>query len=579
MRRSSPLRVFFFLAFAAAAAGCGGGGGGGGGGSTPPGIGGGAPTPTPAVPAAVTTIGPIQPNALPTTTGTAPPAITSSQFATGVAYGQYVYSAAGKVNFGSTNPPSTITDNDTTGITCLVYEPAGAASATPCPLSSTKSSVTLTSSNDGYAILYNGKPVPGASVNLSVSSPSTSYSVPILGTVSLGTLPFASGGGPIGALAEDPISKTVYAATGNPSTPLVAITYSATGYGAPTPINVSSVNGAPASRLAANQATNVIGGADDLVIGPDGNLWIIENNGPNTNQYVAVYPLHTAAVNPNGGPAISPATGAFGEYLLYEVDSKPLKGIASDGTYIWVIDNFGELWRIDPLNTAPVPGEVHPNLATAYAPGTVPTFSSNAAKALTMTNGTAPFDTAGYGRLANLVFVTSSGFLWTSEDFQGHIVQITRDTSPSGTGICSVGSPCLGTYTVSTSTQSCPSGIFSDGTNLYSADCGTIHVYKYALPGLSQTVSAIPFPQGLLGGLYQTSDGWFWTVTSNGAEAIPSMVAITGGVATPPNTPCLNNTSNFKAIELITGPDGSLLFSPANGGGGGTSAAVCAIVY
>lgn len=577
MRRLNNPSVFFFLAFLAFAvfAGCGGGGGGGGTTTIPGGGGGGVPTPTPTVPAAVVTVAPVQPNALPTTTGTLPPAITSSQFSSGVAFGQYVYSAAGKINFGTTTPSSTITDTDTSGKTCLVYEPAGAASATPCPLAHAMSTVTLTSSNDQYAILYNGQPVTGAAVTLNVSSPSTTYAVPILGAVSLGTLSFASRNGPVGTLLITG-GNTIYAAIGNPSAPLAKITYNAaTGYSAPTPITVTSVNGNGAvTNLSATGTGSVAGGAHDITIGPDGNLWMIENNDGSTQQFVAVYALtNGTAVDPVHGGTI--AAGTFAEYTLYEIDGKPLKGIASDGNFIWVIDNLGEFWRIDP--TGVNAGTVHPNLAASYAAGVTPSAGANSAHAMTLAGGTAPFD-GSFGQIGNLLFFNN--FLWVSEDGGGHIVQITRDQSAGGTATCGALNPCIGSYALSTATQNCPSGVGTDGTNLYSPDCITNKLVEYSPTTLGQiATSTTAFPQFVFGGVKQTTDLWFWTVTQTGLEAIQGMNAVAGGVVTPSNAACNSVTPSFRANGFINGPDGTLLYSPANPFGGVTSAPVCGLVY
>lgn len=579
MHRLPQPRVFFFLGFLALSvfAGCGGGGGGGGT-TTIPGGGGGVPTPTPTVPAAVVTVAPIQPNALPTTTGTLPPAITSSQFATGVAYGQYVYSAAGKINFGTTTPMSTITDTDTSGKTCLVYEPANAASATPCPLAHATSSVTLTSSNDQYAILYNGQPVTGAAVTLNVSSPSTSYAVPILGAVSLGNLTFAGLSGPVGTLVLNAIDHKIYAAIGNPMAPLTVTTYSAaTGYSAPSAVSVSTVNGNVNARLTANGTGSVLGGAHDITFDGSGNIWMAENNGPNATQYVAVYAANANVTNAANGSTITQAAGVFAEYQLLENDTgnpKPLRGITWDGTYIWVIDNLGEFWRINPSTAT-----VYPNQGTSYVGTPVAVNAAHELTAQSGSPGSAFFSGAGFGQVGNLLLYNNS--LWVAEDGTGgHILQITPDTTALGTGNCTANNPCLGYYTASTAGQNCPSGIAQFGGNLYVPDCITSKLVEYSPTTLAQTaVSTTTFPQFLFGGVGQTSDGWFWTVTQNGLEAIQGMNAIAPGVVTPSNAACNSVTPSFRANGFITGPDGTLLYSPANPFGNVTSAPVCGLVY
>src|SRR5579872_6832763 len=192
--------------------GCGGGGGG----STPGGGGGGGmhtatPTPQPSGPN-LNAIAAIVPNALPNASVTAPP-IPSASFANGLSSGPFVYSAAGKVTYGTGSPPLTVTDNDASGATCLVYEAAGASSATPCPFANATSSVTLTNANDSYAVLYNGKFLAGGA--LTISAPSfTSLTVSITPTaIAVGpTISFMGGKAPDGALVFESMSSQLFVA-------------------------------------------------------------------------------------------------------------------------------------------------------------------------------------------------------------------------------------------------------------------------------------------------------------------------------------------------------------------------------
>src|SRR5579872_2574183 len=108
----------------------------------------------------------IVPNGLPKSSAAAPSYPTNSA--------PYVYSAAGSVavaNPSNTPIPAgtpiqavTITDSENGGATCLVYIPNGATTATPCPFATSASSVTLSTSGDSYAVLYNGQFVPAASI-------------------------------------------------------------------------------------------------------------------------------------------------------------------------------------------------------------------------------------------------------------------------------------------------------------------------------------------------------------------------------------------------------------------------------
>ena len=108
------------------------------------------------------------------------------------------------------------------------------------------------------------------------------------------TVAFGGNGVPIGALAYDSVGSALYVGIGSASTPLYKSSYSpSTGYASPAPVAVTSVNGVAASALSGNGGGDVGGGPNAMVIGPDNNLWFVENNGPpggapNHPQYVAV---------------------------------------------------------------------------------------------------------------------------------------------------------------------------------------------------------------------------------------------------------------------------------------------------
>ncbi|MGH7683642.1 MAG: hypothetical protein ACREMT_04790, partial [Vulcanimicrobiaceae bacterium] len=268
--------------------------------------------------------------------------------------GPNVYSAAGTAAFTATDgstisgnvaiSPVTITDTENGGATCLVYLPQGAGTATPCPFASATSSITLNNASDSYAVLYNGRFVPGAKVTITAAGPSPAPSPLAVSitptTFSTGTVSF-NNNGPIGALVYDPIGKMVYAGMFSSSTPLYAIPYTASGYGTPTGVTVTSLNGAPASTLSAtncNRGGSCSGGVDDMMIGPDGNVWIAEHNGKGSLQYVAVAVINAAAVNPAGpsGATIQPGPGVFAEYQVGGPSSNlngasPLRAMTSMG--------------------------------------------------------------------------------------------------------------------------------------------------------------------------------------------------------------------------------------------------------
>ncbi len=162
---------------------------------------------------ALNAIAAIVPNALPNASVTAPP-LPSANFANGLSSGPFVYSAAGKVTYGTSSPPLTVTDNDTSGATCLVYEAAGASSATPCPFAASTSSVTLTNANDGYAVLYNAKFLAGGA--LMISAPGfTSLTVSITPTtIGIGSAIRFTGGEDAdrSAIVYEPTSKKLFVA-------------------------------------------------------------------------------------------------------------------------------------------------------------------------------------------------------------------------------------------------------------------------------------------------------------------------------------------------------------------------------
>src|SRR5579872_1798818 len=225
VRRS--LNCFLALLFVAVVSTVGCGGGGGGSGSSTPGGGGSTSTPKPTGAIQLNAVAAIVPNALPNPSATAPPVLPSANFASGLSTGQFVYSAAGRVTYNAGAPPLTVTDNDTSGSSCLVYEAAGASSATPCPFASAASSVTLNSVNDSYAVLYNGKFLPGGA--LTISAPSvTSLTVSIAPTtIAIGpTIAFTGGDTPIGAIAYDSSTSEIFVAITDPSNPLYVVPYS-----------------------------------------------------------------------------------------------------------------------------------------------------------------------------------------------------------------------------------------------------------------------------------------------------------------------------------------------------------------
>src|SRR5579872_3321607 len=335
--------------------------------------------------------------------GVPKPSVAAPSYPTNTA--PYVYSAAETVavsNPSGTPIPAgtpissiTVTDNESGGASCLVYIPNGATTATPCPFATSASSITLSTSGDGYAVLYNGKFVPAGSISITgavaggvTPTPITVSITPTVFTVGP-THTFTTNGVPIGALAYDSVGGALYIGIGSASTPLYKSSFStSTGYASPAPVAVTSVNGVAAAALSAHGGGSVGGGPAAMVIGPDNNLWFVEDDGEESTPYVAVAVINSAAVNPAGGAAIQPGAGVFAEYTLAAVPgsngnaSPPLKTVASLGGFIWVMDKRGDFYRINPTT-----GLVSPNLAAGYGPGTTPSTPVNASNPITDPTG------------------------------------------------------------------------------------------------------------------------------------------------------------------------------------------------
>jgi len=513
----------------------------------------------------------------------------------------YVYSAAQTVavsNPSGTPIPAgtpissiTITDNETGGASCLVYIPNGATTATPCPFATSASSVTLQTSGDSYALLYNGKFAPAGSISIT-GSVSGSSTVPTPITVSITptvftvgpTHAFSGNGVPIGALAYDSVGGALYIGIGSASTPLYKSSYSpSTGYASPVPVAVTSVNGL-SQPLSGNGGGNVGGGPNAMVIGPDNNLWFVENNGtPGRTccvpQYVAVAVINSAVVNPAGGAAIQPGPGVFAEYTLVSKPggngyaSVPPKTIVSLGGFIWVMDKRGDFYRINPTT-----GLVSPNLATGYLPGTTPSSPTNAANLITDLTGATQIDTDG-AFFAPMIVIGSSIYVANNNQSQVDLLALDMSATPS-TGICSPtgASPCIATFTAPfTGLTSPEAGATTDGTNIYVLNDNSGGVYKLTPP--STVASSTGVYASWEGGLALTKDGWFWTLTNTGVAAIEGMTSATTLSLT--NASCSSTEWLGRGANgLLAGPDGTLLFSPnLSRTSGPTVAPLCAVVY
>ena len=518
----------------------------------------------------------ITPNGLPNPSVTAPSYPSTAP--------PYAYSTAGTLNLGSV-PPNTpitsvvVTDNDTSGATCLVYIKAGTTTATPCPFSTAKSSVTLMNSSDAYAVLYNGQHLPGGTISLTGTGIANPLAVTVAGSVALAPVTTASKRGPIGTMVYDSVGKKIYVGMGDNTAPLYAIPYSSTtGYGTPVAVTVATVNGSPASNLSGS-GSNANGGPNEMVIGPDNNIWIAEHDSRANTQYVAVAAINSAVINPLNGSTISPGPGVFAEYTLMNQqvfennnDGPPLHAIASMGGYIWLLDKRGDFWRINPTT-----GLVNPNLSAGYMPGSPPT------------NAIPPTDPTGVTYMAThtaifAALIPLGNTLYVGNENTGSISAITGDTSSTpSTGICSPpgGSPCIGTFQALQAGALCePRTGFSDGTSYYTLSSCNEKVYQFTPPNTLAT-SSLAFPS-TSGGLFGTSDGYLWTLTGSGVAGMSGMTSTATFLSVSGPTACGSGprSLNRGAFPFMIGPDGSLLFTPNWSDNTGTAPSVlCAVVY
>ena len=498
----------------------------------------------------------------------------------------YVYSPATTLVLGGV-PANTaintivVTDTDTSGNTCLVYVKAGATSATPCPLASAASSVSLTNSSDSFSVLYNGTFIPGGKITITATGASP-LPVPVgPGIVTLASATVPSLSGPTGSIVYDPMSKKVYVGMGDDGTPLYAIPYSsATGYGAPTAITVTSVNGAPASALSGT-TRDVNGGVNEMVLGPDNNIWIAEHSNRRNVQYVAVAAINSPVINPLDGTTIQPGAGVFVEYALNSnssccsPDGSVLKAIASMGGYVWVMHKDGGLWRFNPAN-----GLVNPNLATGYLPGQTATMVNNLTDSTGANPIVIPGSSSGGANYSALIPISGKLYWINNITSMFEIVSVDTSATPSA-GLCTPAGPppCIGTYQNGTAGVRSYSSGNTDGTSYYTIDDNTSKIDKITPP--STLVTSAVAMSSFRGGITIMPDGWIWTLTNNGVAAMPGMTA-TGAVsatsATCPGAP--TRSVERGAFPLVQGPDGSLLYSPNYSDNSSTTVPVlCAVVY
>jgi hypothetical protein len=434
---------------------------------------------------------------------------------------------------GQTITPVTITDTDTSGSTCLIYVKSGATSATPCPLTQSGSSVTLSNTSDAYVVAYANKFIPAAGITLNARF-STSTSL-LSTTQQLTVTPTAVAGGAAlgtassGAILYDSTSSAVYTGLQSSTTPLTATAYSSsTGYGTPAKVAITSVNGS-ASTTTLTGSSGVTG----IALGPDSNIWMAENNGSSTTQYVAVYLVNASGLIPGTSTSVASGTGKFIEYTLTGgTASATVTGIATFNSYVYVTDTKNDLWRINPAKG---------------------TFISNAALAS--------------GPSWNSNMVTFGSNIYVADTANKKLVSLAADTSTTPAGnLVSV------TSSTSTFANATPSALGTDGATYIFVQNGTA-VAQYN-GSFSQTLSSAAFGSAS-GGFGLGADGYFWTQSASGAGYMAAINISTAGSTVPVST-CNAGTFVQGANGVILGPDNTVLTAPA---GSTTTAAFCGVIY
>ncbi len=193
-------------------------------------------------------------------------------------------------------------------------------------------------------------------------------------------------------------------------------------------------------------------------------------------------------------------------------------------------------------------GNVFPNLGTMYAPGTSPTYPTNAAQEITMIERHKSVQrrvTSGY----RIIDRAQSRFeLWLTEDGHGHLVKSRRECYPIGGRVQPAGRD-RESYVRSTGTEHVRTVVYTDQTNFYVPDCFASKVYEY-----SQTP---PFAQSIVGiNVYRSrargSDSK--EPTGGSGQRSPTApprskgwAATTSGPATASNSACATAISTFRA--------------------------------
>ncbi len=173
--------------------------------------------------------------------------------------------------------------------------------------------------------------------------------------------------------------------------------------------------------------STILGGAHDLVVDASGNIWFPENNARNNTQYVAVYVRNGSVVQSERRRADRRGSRASMQNTRccpMTPHQGPLKSIALLGGFIWVMDDLGELWRIDPST-----GNVSIRISARCTPARRRCILTTLRMEMTDASGT----NLRLERQVTIRYrISSSQFnseLWLTEDGSPpHLVQVTVDT-------------------------------------------------------------------------------------------------------------------------------------------------------
>lgn len=284
---------------------------------------------------------------------------TASPFAYSSPVGITAKDANGNTITGTLSPV-TVSLNDTTGSVCLAYVSAATLSAspsatpTPCTaasVGSTPASVTISNTADQVYVQYNNRPVTlatAAPFALTLANPApsgTPSSIPI--TFTGNAFATAAPNAVTGAVLN--YNGTVYIAEGSglaPSAAIVPFTLTngkLTASSATLPSTAKIGYGGGATPTTSSTLSGQVVG---MTIGPDGNIWFVEQNG--TSVYVGVYAVAASASNGLISQGTVAETSNIGTLLTSGNDT--VTGITTQNGYVWITDTASDVVRVNPAS-------------------------------------------------------------------------------------------------------------------------------------------------------------------------------------------------------------------------------------